>query len=366
LTEVRWTAAGGGAWGDAGSWSGGAVPGKDHHAVIDLDGTYTVTVDGDVRVGALTLGGGSGTVTLAVPNDALIFNGPGTVGPGAVLEIAGGRLGGDGDLVVDGRMVWSGGSMAGRGKTRIAAGGRLELVGGGRKVVSLRHLENAGSLVWRDRGILTLTFAAQIKNLEGGTFEMTGGARLDVYGPAGPAVENAGTLRVAAPGVTTFETPLTSSGTVQVGGGGLELLAGYTQTAGVTTLEGTRLAASELLIGGGELRGDGTLEGAVTNSGRIEVGAAGLGIAGDYLQTEAGELRLEVGGELRVSGQAILGGGLELVWPPGSELAGGALEVLTFAGREGDFARLEGLAAPTGETLEPRFTEGGLILGPPG
>jgi len=268
--RVSWTAATGGVWSDAGNWSGGAVPGEGDHVVIDLDGSYTVTLDGDARIAGLTLGAARGTQTLVVPRDAIALSSPGTVGPGAVLELAGGRIGGDGDLVVHGRVVWSGGAMTGRGKTRIAAGGRLEIVGDQRKVLSLRHIENAGSMVWHDRGDLMVTFAAQIRNLEGGAFEVASGALLDVYGPAGPAVDNAGTLHVAAAGTTTFETPLTNSGTVEIAAGGLRLPAGYTQTAGVTRLDAALLAAQEILIGGGELVGEGTLEGTVTNAGRIE------------------------------------------------------------------------------------------------
>lgn len=239
--RVTWTNAEGGSWSDAGNWSGGTVPGVNDHAVIDLAGTYTVVVDADTRVTALSLGAASGTQTLAIPRDALALRGPATIGPRGVVELAGGRITGDGDLVVQGEMEWSGGAMSGRGKARVEAGGRLAIVGDERKVLSLRHVENSGTMVWSGAGNLVVTFAAQIVNREGASFEISSGALLDVYGPAGPSVTNAGTLRVTSELIPRFETPLVNTGTLELERGGLHLLDGYS--------------------GDGEVVGDGKLQG---------------------------------------------------------------------------------------------------------
>lgn len=227
VPRVVWTNPAGGSWSDAGNWSGGVVPGEEDHAVIDLAGTYTVVVDADTRITALSLGAAQGRQTLAIPGDALALKGPATIGPRGVVELAGGRITGDGDLVVHGEMSWSGGAMSGRGKAKVAVGGRLAIVGDERKVLSLRHIENAGTLVWSGSGNLVVTFAARILNQEGASFEISSGALLDVYGPPGPSVYNAGTLRVTSELAPTFETPLVNAGTLELERSGIELLEGY-------------------------------------------------------------------------------------------------------------------------------------------
>lgn len=365
--RVAWINPAGGSWSDPGNWSGGAVPGEGDHAVVDLDGTYTVTLDADARITALTLGADGGTQTLALPAHAIALRGPGTIGPTGVLELAGGRITGDGDLIVGGTAVWTGGAMSGRGKARIAAGGRLRIVGDDRKVLSLRHIESSGRVEWSGAGSLVVTFAAQIHNLEQGHLLIDASALLDVYGPAGPAVDNAGTLIKSGSSTTIFEAPLTNSGTVILGGGSLHLLAGYTQTAGSTTLAAAELVApGGVLIGGGSLGGEGSLKGRLTSSGRIDPDAA-LEVLGDYTQTADGSLHLDLGGEgngdrLRISGRATLDGTLEVRWPAAGEPPRGGLEVLTFTAREGDFAAVEGLVGPGGRSLEARWADGALVL----
>ena len=227
VPRVTWTNPQGGSFHDAGSWSGGAVPGAEDHAVIDLAGTYSVTLDQETRLTALSLGAESGAQTLVLPTEALAVAGPATIGPSAVLELAGGRITGDGDLVVLGEVQWSGGAISGRGKVRIEAGSRFSLTGDERKVLSVRHVENAGTLVWSGAGNLVVTFDAQILNQQGARFDIATGALLDVYGPPGPSVQNAGTLRVVADFKPTFETPLVNTGTLDLEAGGLHLLAGY-------------------------------------------------------------------------------------------------------------------------------------------
>jgi hypothetical protein len=226
--RISWTNPEGGSWSEPGNWSGGAVPGKSDHAIIDLPGTYTVVVDIEARVGAVSVGSESGTQTVAIPREALAFASPMTLGPSAVLQLNGGRITGGGDLIVQGAVDWSGGSMSGRGTARIAPEGRLAILGDQRKVLSLRNIENAGTMVWSGAGNLVVTFDAKIVNQEGARFEISSGALLDVYGPPGPAVQNAGTLRVVSGLKPTFETPLDNTGTLDLEGGGLHLLDAYT------------------------------------------------------------------------------------------------------------------------------------------
>src|SRR6185503_9030792 len=75
----------------------------------------------------------------------------------------------------------------------------------------------------------------------------------------------------------------------------------YVQTSGTTDLQGGSLAPAGsgiVDIPGGTLGGDGTILANVTSSGRVAPGhsAATLNIQGNYTQTAAGDLRIELGG----------------------------------------------------------------------
>jgi hypothetical protein len=58
---ITWTNAAGGNWGTAANWNPNQVPGASDTALITSSGTYTVTLDSDVTLASLTLGGTSGT-----------------------------------------------------------------------------------------------------------------------------------------------------------------------------------------------------------------------------------------------------------------------------------------------------------------
>src|SRR5436190_10712498 len=75
LADVSWTNAAGGSWQTGSNWSTGAVPQPGDRAFITLDGTYKVTLDDDVSIAGLTLGGTSGTQTLSTSTRTLTING---------------------------------------------------------------------------------------------------------------------------------------------------------------------------------------------------------------------------------------------------------------------------------------------------
>jgi hypothetical protein len=69
---------GNGSWTDAGDWSTGSVPAGTDNACISAPGTYTVTLEGVVTVGSVTVGGGAtGIQTLVIDSNP---------GVGSVLE----------------------------------------------------------------------------------------------------------------------------------------------------------------------------------------------------------------------------------------------------------------------------------------
>ncbi len=76
--DVRWINPSGGNFGEPANWDAGRVPGSGDHAIIELEGTYTVNLDADATIGGLTLGGQSGTQTLAtdIPRTVTLGNHP--------------------------------------------------------------------------------------------------------------------------------------------------------------------------------------------------------------------------------------------------------------------------------------------------
>jgi hypothetical protein len=122
-----------------------------------------------------------------------------------------------------------------------------------------------------------------------------------------------------------------NSGTVNLKSGTLQFgNPGYTQTGGKTKLAGGSLASTSAAIvdlQGGSLSGKGTITASVQNGALIDPGStvpgeATLTITGNYTQTSAGTLRIDIKGngapgkdydQLSVSGTATLNGTLNIV-----------------------------------------------------
>lgn len=111
----------------------------------------------------------------------------------------------------------------------------------------------------------------------------------------------------------------TGGRTTVVAGGSLAMPAGSTfvQTGGTTTVDGTLSATTAVDVQGGLLEGTGTVAASVVNAGTVNSGpgTGTLTITGDYTQTAAGTLAVELGGltqydRLNVGGSATLAGAL--------------------------------------------------------
>jgi hypothetical protein len=263
-------------------------------------------------------------------------------------------LTGTGNLTVTGALSWSGGAMAGAGST--TAAGTLNISGAANKDLNGRTLVNAGTASWTGTGTLTIRNGAVLDNQTGAVLviqndtTLSGGGFMDIAG----TFTNEGTLRKqASSGTTTIATPFTTSGSVDVRTGTLAfaISAPYTQTAGNTVLAtGTTLAAFRVDILAGSLAGTGTISGNLFNSGMVSPGGDGtagiLTINGTFTQTDAGTLRIDLGGtdastqydQLRVTDNVILGGSLVVNLIGGFSPADGqTFQILTFASKTRDF-----------------------------
>lgn len=288
-----------------------------HHGSVDIGGDaflYGTTIDGDFAVaGDLTLSGSGGT-----------FSGtPATVGGNATVA----RMGGTGDVSIAGLFTWdlsAGPSMSGTGKT-IANGG-MHITGTEAGYLLQRTIENAGVAVF-DAGTIRVLPGAVLRNLPGASFEIRNDVDFERIFSAdaggNPLIDNQGTfLKSTGAGATSLsEIPFHNSGTVEVQTGTL-VFGSYTQTAGVTLLNGGDISSALLNIQAGSVQGSGQVFGPVLNGGQVRPGFSPgkIDVSQNYVQTSAGAFDVELGGlsagtqfdQLKVTGTVTLAGALDV------------------------------------------------------
>jgi hypothetical protein len=104
VNPLVWTNIAGGNWSVAANWSPNQVPTFTNDVLITTNGTYTVTVNNNASARSVTLGGASGTQTLAVGNGFMTLTASNgiIVNPNGVLTLEnGGNIAGGGTLVIE-------------------------------------------------------------------------------------------------------------------------------------------------------------------------------------------------------------------------------------------------------------------------
>lgn len=146
---IAWTNTGGGLWSDPGNWDLARVPTSTDTVFIAAAGTYTVTLDVSPTIEGVSLGGTSGTQTLAVPDTQTLTLGSGAeINQTGVLHVSGGNLTVDGGHSLDlnggtvrvdtgrvlligsgdpSRLTYRGGTFSGGGALAFSAGASLDL-----------------------------------------------------------------------------------------------------------------------------------------------------------------------------------------------------------------------------------------------
>jgi hypothetical protein len=219
------------------------------------------------------------------------------------LQLGGGLVGGTDDLTIaSDAVLWNGGGFQGAGRVQCSAG--IIMNGVNRMDLQGRTVINLGTFAWND-GMLNTGLGSVLSNAPAGTcviYNEAGGTLFSSGSPPRGTIANAGLMQKMGAGsqITYFQDFLVNYGTLEVQGGKLRCWQPYTNAAGQTTL----FAGStfELLdscqITGGTLRGDGLVVGDVTNSATVSPGRplGRLTIDGNYHQTAAGILAIELGG----------------------------------------------------------------------
>jgi RHS repeat-associated protein len=219
-------------------------------------GTVTFNTGNHVFAGAFlptgTVNFNGGTITIgnpispaaigAIDSATVVFNAAQSLGS---LTLAGGTLGGSGDVTINNSLTWSAGSMTGLGKTVIAAGAVWSLPGAGIKDLR-RTVDNAGNATYGGTNLIFGNAAAQpgvVNNLTGATFTVTGEGDLRRNFSSAHEFNNAGTFTKSGPGtVTSFlGVALNNSGTVAFTGGTLSLDSGVSTSGPIDVVAGAAL-----------------------------------------------------------------------------------------------------------------------------
>ncbi|MCC6358991.1 MAG: hypothetical protein IT450_09620 [Phycisphaerales bacterium] len=327
----------------------------------------------DVRTGTLRLDAGDGMSSGAfiIEPGGVLEIAAHTFGPGAtvvsdgtdgfvrvpaagVFEIAGGaapsipnfwmapgsHVRGTGELTVTSSFLWYGGFFEATGAVRLA--GSTGITGGAEKGAVDCRILNSGHITWHDEGNLILAWAVFENS---GIFEVETDADM-----VGGTVTNTGVFVKAAGVGDTSVAILNNAGRLEARAGRLQIDR-LVQTDGETLLNGGNVACvgpAELL--GGALGGAGDVAGSVNNvAATVQPGRTlgTLSITGPYAQGAAGACEIELAGttagleydRLEIGGRVTLDGALVVRLVDGYEpMPGDRFEILTYAGRDGQFS----------------------------
>jgi Ca2+-binding RTX toxin-like protein len=268
-----------------------------------------------------------------------------------------GTLGGTGDLTMAGTTTTvSGTRFEGTGKLIVPAGSMLDMPSGG---TLNRILENFGTVNVGSGTIgvgPSFTGGERIFNRAGANFNVTDGGDF-LAASAATVFINEGTFTKSGSSISTFLSvgstrtlKFENPGLLRVLGGELRFNLPLEPITGVVELANgaTWNVGGTVTIAGGTLTGTGQIIGNVNSSGIVRPGGpfGPLAIAGNFTQTTAGTLELQIGGrtagsehdELNVTGFAVMEGTLTIELVNGFTPAiSDVFTLINFANTDGGF-----------------------------
>ena len=281
-TTYTWTNTAGGSWSAAANWSPNGIPGSGDTALITTSGTYAVGLSAPVTVNVLTVGtiNGSGTQSFSTSTQNLTVQSSLVVTNTGAFTLAGGTLTVNG--TIQGLVTWTGGQFgSGPGPLTLATNATLVLAGSNGTDYNMgQFVTNAGTIEVKS-GNLALNycnFYGGLQNLPGALINLEGNVSID--GCGGTGLINGGTLvKSAGSGVSAINQTFQNTGTVNVDTGSLFLYGpsgdangiykgpGTTVITNGTFTENGTLTVSNLVLAGGTLTVNGTIQGLVTWTG---------------------------------------------------------------------------------------------------
>ncbi len=272
------------------------------NATLSANGTFDVGSSLNVSVGVATLAGTcnvtGATLTLGGAGGVILFESAGSV---AALNVTAGTLGGSSPVTVTGLLTLSGGTLT---NALVVANGGILI--NGNTTLNGTRLVNPGNAVW-NAGNFTGANGAAFSNLVSGTFINSFDGNMASGAGSIPLFINAGLFQktngTAPAGTTSIDFQFINIGTVEVQTNTLRYGPNQ-QLAGLTLLDGGNLSAQAqpLQLLGGSLVGTGSVTVAnvqnVINSSSLSPGSplGRLDISGNYQQTSAGNLNIDLGG----------------------------------------------------------------------
>jgi hypothetical protein len=382
--NITWASAVSGDWSDSTKWSPMQVPDGDDLALINIAGTYTVTLDQDAEVGRILLGNSSGAQTLALDGRHLQLNAaaPATsVSGGAVLDVKNGSLiDGAGQINVFSQFKLTDSDLA----LRVNLSGGALVINGTSSHTGIFNLNSGGSLnvqsgmftiadPFTANGSISLSGAGSALSVTNGTLTIGSTGSLNSIGTGSTRVldaqiNNQGTIVVAADlHINRGDANHVNSGLITCSVGSLSVIQtgdnpSFTNTGTMAiSVSATFTGGTVQNSGSGLIRGGGLLnvsDAIFTNSADIAPGSSAglLSLSGNYQQSAPGTYRCELGGlvagsshdQLVVIGSADLNGELAVSLINGFIPApGDSFVILTydsFTGAFADTSSLEGIA----------------------
>lgn len=218
---------------------------------------------------------------------------------------------------------------------------------------------------------------------------LTNSGRFYNYGPlynfnelinnSGGTLENHGALYNYSNATLTNYGTLINYGTLVIASGASLVndnsfgLGTYTQSAGLTVVDGLFSGSTSIQINGGMLSGSGTIEGDVTMGGTLSPGDSlgKLTVQGNYTQLPGGNFFAELAGlapgtqydQLVVTGKAALDGTLDVALLNGFVVQlGDSFVLMTYGSESGQFSTRHLASLPFWESWQVSYNSNDLML----
>jgi hypothetical protein len=288
-----------------------------------------------------------------------------------------GLVDGPGSLTINNAFSWAGGGMQGTGDANIVPGATLSISA---NATLNRVLNNGGTAITSAGSAVVGGNGATWNNLNGGVLNLQSSGTWDFTGAGGkPVFQNSGTVSNSATFSPAMNWAFTNNGVVWVHSSFLSFARGFTQLSGLSRVDtGASLkspAPGLVLILGGILEGDGTVQGNVANWGTIHPGGSPgtLQINGNFTNFQGGTLAVEIGGrtagtnysQLAGNASAALGGNLAVSFVNGfTPVLGDRFTILSGASilSQSTFDSWSGLRVGNGLVLVPIYTPTAVTL----